>query len=382
VGDRDASELGGVSFDAVACAAVTACFAAGAIGATADNQFGDTGLLERWDGSTWKVAPPPSGSAQSVVNGITCQSTSFCVAVGTQSPGATRALVEHWNGASWAVVPTPVPAGTAATFLNDVVCQSETSCFAVGATRVGSARRLLIEQWDGSAWSIVPTGTAAGTFGGITCPSATRCFAVGGGSVWTWNGTSWSADSSGTTTAGSLGDVSCSSATDCFAVGTKGTCCGSLTTFIRRWNGTTWFTVPSPNPPISNGYVVLRSVSCVAGNRCVAVGDSASSDPTPFIVRWNGTAWSIASVGPEDGPSLWGVSCATSTSCVAVGVAPNDALIEQWDGSTWTRVESAHHPGATFEFLRGVSCLSPTECFAAGFAHAAPFNYTLIERSA
>jgi hypothetical protein len=199
-----------------------------------------------------------------------------------------------------------------------------------------------------------------------------------------WDGASWSVDASGTTSAGRLGDVSCSSATSCFAVGSKGQCCGSQTTFIRRWNAGAWFTVPSPTPA-NSGYTLLRSVSCTAWNACTAVGDTSNKAAAPLIERWNGTAWSIvAGASTGDYASLSSVSCSSSTSCVAVGVdaASNGAFIEQWDGSTWTIVPTAHRPGATFDYLWGVSCLSSTECFATGYAQTDLYSYTFVERSA
>jgi len=126
-------------------------------------------------------------------------------------------------------------------------------------------------------------------------------------------------------------------------------------------------------------------VSCTAWNACTAVGDTSNNAAAPLIERWNGTAWSIvAGASTGDYTSLSSVSCSSSTSCVAVGVdaASNGALIEQWDGSTWTIVPTAHRPGATFDYLWGVSCLSSTECFATGYAHSSLYNYTFVERSA
>jgi hypothetical protein len=81
--------------------------------------------------------------------------------------------------------------------------------------------------------------------------------------------------------------------------------------------------------------------------------------------------------------TLSGVSCPTSTFCVAVGdsfdLAPfgstagyihHQTLIEQWDGSSWSTVSSANdRTGNTF--LTKVSCAGPSLCFAVGHSFIA-----------
>jgi hypothetical protein len=85
------------------------------------------------------------------------------------------------------------------------------------------------------------------------------------------------------------------------------------------------------------------------------------------------------------GDSLVAVSCATATSCFAVGTAgtPQRPLIEHWNGTTWTKTTNPNPAGSTSSALVGVSCVSATTtCFATGFAQfsAAPHRRPMVER--
>jgi hypothetical protein len=102
----------------------------------------------------------------------------------------------------------------------------------------------------------------------------------------------------------------------------------------------------------------------------------------PIIERWNGSTWSLSpSPNPNaNAAALNGVSCPSSTSCVAVGIANSRTLIEQWDGATWTIAASPNRTGSDFDIMYGVSCTTATACFSVGWAHVPLYAYTLIER--
>jgi hypothetical protein len=178
-----------------------------------------------------------------------------------------------------------------------------------------------------------------------------------------------------------LDGVSCVSATACVAVG--GAAKGgdspetlSFKTLAEVSNGSAWRFVPTPEP---RGYTgsELRAVSCVSANACVAVGISLRRTAahgtltTAFAERWNGSKWTLQALPKRPrSTALFGVSCATATSCMAAGTynAGQTALIEHWNGRGWTLLPSPH-PGALiyrFMFLNGVSCSSPTACVAVG----------------
>jgi hypothetical protein len=136
---------------AVSCPARRMCMAIGSRAYSGPNGPGLLPFAQRWDGSSWVAAPVAStaGSLQSV----SCATSRRCVAVGT-AHDATR--VEQWNGSSWATVPSPNPAGALGSGLEGVTCRQVTNCWAVGnwARSPGQAN-VLIEHWNGTAWTIV-----------------------------------------------------------------------------------------------------------------------------------------------------------------------------------------------------------------------------------
>ena len=176
----------------------------------------------------------------------------------------------------------------------------------------------------------------------------------------------------------------CANALQCWAVGISLTNLGggnqSVSPLIESWNGTTW-TLVTPSLPAGDGGG-LFSATCVNGSDCWAVGAvvaSGNGNPTGTLIEhWDGTAWSAFPSPSPSGPDvagaiLSGVSCASSSSCFAVGYA-TDAdghnltdVTEQWNGSTWNIVPGAV-TGQAFDQLIGVQCLSAGNCWAVGNA--------------
>jgi hypothetical protein len=76
----------------------------------------------------WSVIPSPSpGSGDDYLGSVSCISTNFCVAVGSQESGV---LIETWDGTSWSVAASPnLSLGD---FLEGVSCTSTSFCVSVG----------------------------------------------------------------------------------------------------------------------------------------------------------------------------------------------------------------------------------------------------------
>ncbi|MDQ1455030.1 MAG: hypothetical protein QOH28_650 [Actinomycetota bacterium] len=345
------------------------------------------------------ASPNPSGTTDSVLNDVSCTSSTNCFAVGYSGSGT---LIERWNGISWAIVPSPNPPGA----LYDVSCTSATNCFAVGSSASGT----LVERWNGTSWAIVPspkpTGTGGSELYGVSCTSSTNCFAVGdygniSGAIDTlvehWNGTSWAIVPSPSPIPpivpwkSILYGVSCTSTTSCFAVGSVGHEPGPFDPLVERWDGTSWAVVPSPSPGTIIGAPnsALYGVSCTSTTSCFAVGYSYdfiqdTGAVGAFIERWNGTSWAIVpSPYPTGLPenTLTGVSCTSTTTCFAVGSFTKKigghsvTLVERWNGTSWEIVPSAN-PARGDNALNGVSCTGNRSCFAVGYSSEG----TLIER--
>jgi beta-xylosidase len=212
------------------------------------------------------------------------------------NPSTITTLVEQWNGTKWSIMSTPNPLGFEASYLNGVSCTGATACTAVGNSFTGTVFSPLVEQWNGTKWSIVssakPVGAATSYLVSVACTGATACWAVG-----YWSG-------------GTVADA----------------------TLVEKWNGTKWTIVSSPNRP---GLNFLSGVACTGATACTAVGNSDHPPISTLVEQWNGTKWSIVSSPNPVGSSnsaLQGVSC-HGLFCVAVGYAnpgnPTSTLVEQ-----------------------------------------------------
>lgn len=221
----------------VTCASATDCWAVGSY--YNGTRGSDQPLIEHWDGSLWSVVYAPSASLRpSELKGVTCTSASECWAVGyyVDSNYNSRTLVEHWNGTQWSVVQSQNPSTNNS--LEDVTCASATDCWAVGQyINRNSVQRALIERWNGSRWTTVISSNTSATqnnvLSGVTCVLGTPCFAVGhyqdyqNGPVSRtlieqWNGTSWTIVTSPNTSpeqSNSLNRITCTSDSTCWAVG-------------------------------------------------------------------------------------------------------------------------------------------------------------------
>jgi hypothetical protein len=282
--------------------------------------------IDEWNGTSWGLASLPD-DPQGVLNGVSCVSPSFCAAVGS--------FIAQRNGTTWTLSTADVP-GT----LNGVSCVSSTFCMSVGVNSNGSVAQTLIEQWDGTTWSVVPSpnrgSNTPNSLAGVSCRSSIDCEAVGtasnGGADQTlveqWNGTTWSiVDSPNTspTLSNDLLGVSCVSPMSCTAVGHSFN--GSVDqTLIEQWNGAVWSITPSPNTTgtLAND---LGAVSCPAVDVCYATGSSGGEEGQPLFLVWSGTRWTLQAT-PYAAVAGQGVSCISATFCAAVGsIAGNIDLL-------------------------------------------------------
>ena len=293
------------ALNGVSCADATHCVS---VGTRVAGSFNKT-LAKHWNGTSWSVAvsADPPGKTDAELNGVTCTSSTSCFAVGNYSTKQwSRTLIEQWNGTSWRSFAAPNPPGQNYAALDGIACPSSTSCFAVGNYSTSQWSRTLVERWNGTSWTIAaspnPPGHSFAIVGSIACPSAASCFAVGffmtGTSTKTlveqWNGTRWSIVASPNPAPGllefaGLGAVACVGAGNCYAVGFAVTGVGSRA-LIEHWNGTAWAIETVPSQSESVDFPALLGVACATGANCHAVGFSQNKT---MIDRWDGTRWSI-----------------------------------------------------------------------------------------
>lgn len=347
------------SLAGVSCPSATRCVAAG---------FDETDsvaavLPETWNGTIWQVASlvkndPLNKASSSFLTGVSCPVTTKCELVGRLQDASsnTLPLAAVWNGflgkASVASQPVPLPPGANFGELNGVSCTSVNACIAVGDFGKTGGGGALAERWDGSRWQLIQAGLAVA------------------GNTAVFNA------------------VSCSSATFCMAVGEHGS--PGSAELVAIWNGTTWLVVLGSN---FNGAksAALNGVSCTADGACMTVGQTSgpngSSGTFALALRWiRGQFFLLSTVNLSSTVNiLKGVSCTSSSNCLAVGNfqdfrGQQDTLAEQWDGTSWS-YEATPNPAGTVPDLTGVSCSSAATCTAAGlFVNFSRKFETLAER--
>ncbi|HET6241915.1 MAG TPA: fibronectin type III domain-containing protein, partial [Arthrobacter sp.] len=190
-------------------------------------------------------------------------------------------------------------------------------------------------------------------------------------------GTSWEAPvrlprPAGEVNSGEIQGLSCPTAGFCQAVGWYRLEGGGRLPLAELWNGTTWEVKSLPE----TGAAILNGVSCASATSCLAVGKYwKNGKQVPLAELWDGTSWTSKSpnlpFGTEESV-LTGVSCPTAGNCVASGFScahfcpggTRTTLIERWTGS-WA-VEPSPNEGLESNELYGISCPTTSVCTAVG----------------
>ena len=284
------SHPGPAGVTSVSCPSASRCLAGGYY----EGKTGNDAMLLSWSGRNWTAAqaPLPANANQNPdarVTGMACPSTTTCFAVGAYSGNNNEyGLLLHWSAGKWTAATAPTPAGSPAVVLSGVSCPSTTLCFAAGEAGSGAQTMPLILRWSGGKWAVVkvpmPSGAAASPqvdMGGLSCPTTTHCVAVG------------------------------------YYVDTKGNQQGLLLTR----SGTTWTAAKAPvlAGAASNPWVSLDSVSCPTASQCTVGGgyETTAAQPVGLLLLWSGKTWKAAPT-PSGAYMVKGISCPTTTRCVAV----------------------------------------------------------------
>ena len=327
------------------------------------------------------------------ITGLTASTTYDFRIVATNTHGTTDGSNQVFSTTSWLVQEPPVPTGAKYSSLDGVSCTASTACTATGYFENSSGKEVpLAERWNGTSWTVQeppnPTGATKSTLKGVSCTSSTACTATGyfenssGKEVplaERWNGTSWTVQEPPNPTGATksvLGDVSCTSSTACMAVGYFENSSKMWVALAESWNGTAWSVQEPPSPTGAKVEVVLEGVSCTSSTACTAMGHFKNSANTivSLAERWNGTSWTVQEPPSPTGATftfLKGVSCTSATACTAVGLFQNSSnkeapLAESWNGTAWSIQEPPIPTGAEDGDQLGVSCTSSTACIGVG----------------
>jgi hypothetical protein len=272
----------------------------------------DTPIAQRWNGGSWseQAAAKKSGATHTRLFGVDCPSATRCLAVGNhQSAEGPSVLSEIWNEGKWNVQTTPAPSESTSSELAAIGCNNTAECTAVGSAVIGGVKKAIAMEWNSPTWTLqtvpIPEGAKSSQLDGVDCNWSNFCVAVGryttsGGSVKSlvmfWNA-GWSlqsvTDPEGTTES-TLRDVSCTHTPNrCTAVGVWKNSKGEQFTLAYRFNGVTTWTLQSTPNPTGSVTSILQDVSCATETSCTAVGSSSST--WTLAEKWNGTSWSIQS---------------------------------------------------------------------------------------
>jgi hypothetical protein len=341
--------------------------------------------------STFRVVSTPNGNFNSELLAASASSPNDIWAVGQSTI--------HFDGTKWTAFPAPMIKGDNNSFLQGVVAISPTLAWAAGNVTDGAHPGQVIEQWNGTRWSLFPgpkfgKKDRANVFA-MTSSSANDVWAIGSlvnlgtGLVSPlfehWNGTAWTA-TTGKASNEVLFGASADAANDAWAVGFSGS--DNIETSAMHWDGTNWKNVATPN--VGEGTNKLNAVLALAPNDVWAVGFSTPVAPPKsaatktLIEHFDGTSWAVVpspNVGPysaNQSNRLLGLTANSATDIWAFGsYFPADGsghqmtLLLHWDGNGWT-VASSPSPtkgGFPCDLLWAGVASSPGDVWILGSVH-------------
>jgi len=244
---------------------------------------------------------------------------------------ATLTFAEHYNGVTWSVVRTPNLGPNFASFYG--VAASGGRAWAVGMRLNADYQdRALIEEWNGSGWTIADNPQ----------PGSVRDM---------------------------LFAASAASPSDVWAVGDREGGNGRFETLAEHWNGHRWSVVRTPDPGSTGNH--LYAVDAVARDNVWAVGQrlGTQAPDQPLVEHWNGHRWSVVSTPVSTSASVMLEGVAVSGGQVWVdGEADSpDAgrpIIEHLQNGHWS-VADLSGVGSIWTMLYGIAVTGDT-LFATG----------------
>jgi hypothetical protein len=173
----------------------------------------------------------------------------------------------------------------------------------------------------------------------------------------------------------SVRDVACPTATWCQAVGTYTAMDGRRHALVEHWDGSSWHVAALPR--VRGDRNRLTQVSCATTTSCVALGARIPGTDTQLGLRWDGASWRrIGTAGIHD-VTIFDLSCPTAHSCMAVG----NRSAWQWDGSRWRSHQPVTWNPDVRDVFAAVSCTARDDCTLVGHRQrrAAPVDLPLVE---
>lgn len=323
----------------------------------------------------------------------------------------------HYDGTTWTAFPAPMIKGDNTSNLAGVVDISPTLAWAGGTVGIGEGiLGQVIEQWNGTAWSVYP----GPQFAPGDQPSIKAMAATSANDIWAigsllgddeqqlfflfehWDGTNWTATTAISGDAFLFG-ASADAPNDAWAVGFNGPENDNSRTLAVHYDGTSWKI--SNTPSTGQGANQLNGVLALAPNDVWAVGFSTAAAPpkevptVTLIEHFDGTSWSIVpspNVGPHSiyqSNRLFGLAANSSTDVwafgsyfAADGSGQQLTLLEHWDGTSWTIEPSPNPTKKSVDFISDLLLAgvvpTPGNVWIFGDEDEAPYDATLAIHTA
>jgi hypothetical protein len=382
--DHDAQDDADSSRFVTACASASLCYQTGEFARESGGDFVSI-LVTHDDASTSSQQTPTSPAGlDAQLYAISCATSTWCLGVGSQSPGGTsEALVENLQDGTATPSAIAPESGYNQFWLSGVACAAEDECAAYGGeVSTGSPSSIvsIVAIDQGGSWQVthVPFIPSA-----IDCSVPTSCVAVGDKHIATWNGDTWTTSilpkPSGSTSSWSANLIACPAIGECTVTGdaNHASGAGDLHIAVWTWHAGSWSVQQLPladQEPNRPGYP-LAGLSCPAAQQCFAAGDWSEG----LLVHEDGSTLTEQGAPIPAGfgkkipaTDLLSISCPSVMSCDAVGTVGVYGLAETWRGGVWTSTLVRKRPLATGVApleLDSVQCVSAERCLTSGLLY-------------
>ncbi|MFL6075949.1 MAG: hypothetical protein ACJ73S_21385 [Mycobacteriales bacterium] len=316
---------------------------------------------------TWKLVatptPPGASRMQYTPLGVdVVSSTDVRFPIWAVGGGVNTAWILRWDGSALSTMP-PFPVSPL-TWTEPGAGSFDSGSDGWVLARDNATAFVSAERWAGGRWTLTPMDVPPDPATRQLIPhdvaalSPTDAWAVGGtykagvgvtggtqalgALVEHWDGTRWStvanplAGQPDTT----LNVVKALSPTDVWAAGWRGDGNGTFATLVEHWNGTEWTVLPTPPGANRAG---IRALSASGPDDVWISGAQGSPDSpttaTALIEHWDGHTWTVADLPDLGNTRVSGLYAAgpndvwATTEVQGTGVASS---FLHWDGHTWT----------------------------------------------
>ncbi len=177
-----------------------------------------------------------------------------------------------------------------------------------------------------------------------------------------WDGSKWSALGTGLNALnanGSINTIATDERGDLYAGGlfTNGTSDFYGSSYVTKWNGTKWASLPDPDTIITNA---VNSIYVVDSNNIYAGGNSLIDTIGFYVAKWDGNKWSRLGTGTAElrGESQILSICVDKYSNVYASTSLYNSNTQQqyytvvkWDSKMWKELQGSSAPIGSYLYI-------------------------------